>query len=137
MNYADRHLRCGWWFLLVYLFVGLFLEAVHGFKFGWYLDVGNEMRRLMFTLGHAHGTLLALVNIAAGLTLRTRPEFQLRPSVSFSLVWAAILLPAGFFLGGLMPYGGDPGIGVGLVPLGGILLLYGVARTAWDLTALK
>lgn len=66
MNFARRHLVCGWCFLHLYLFVGLLLEALHGFKFGWYLDVDNEMRRLMLTLGHAHGTLFALVNIAAG-----------------------------------------------------------------------
>jgi len=27
-------------------------------KIGWYLNVDQEMRRLMFTLAHAHGTLL-------------------------------------------------------------------------------
>ena len=136
-NFARRHLVCGWWLLLVYLSVGLLLEALHGFKFGWYLDVGNEMRRLMLTLGHAHGTLLALVNIAAGLTVKSAAPFQLRASASFCLAWAAILLPAGFFLGALMPHGGDPGIGVGLVPLGGFMLLYGVGRTAWDLARFK
>lgn len=134
---ARRHLLCGWWLLLVYLSVGLLLEALHGFKFGWYLDVGNEMRRLMLTLGHAHGTLLALVNIAAGLTVRSAAPFELRASASFCVVWAAVLLPAGFFLGALMPQGGDPGIGVGLVPIGGFMLLYGVGRTAWDLTRFK
>ena len=59
---ADRNLRFGWWSLLVFLCVGAVLEALHGFKIGWYVDVGNETRRLMFTLAHAHGTLLALVN---------------------------------------------------------------------------
>ncbi len=134
MNFARRHLVCSWWLLFVYLFVGLLLEALHGFKFGWYLDVNNEMRRLMLTLGHAHGTLLALVNIAMGLTLRSLSNFMLRPSASFCLVWAAVLLPAGFFLGALLPRGGDPGIGVGLVPIGGLMLLYGIARAALDLT---
>ncbi len=65
---ADRNLRFGWWSLLVFLSLGAVLEALHGFKIGWYVDVGNETRRLMFTLAHAHGTLLALVNIVAGLT---------------------------------------------------------------------
>ena len=83
------------------------LEALHGFKIGWYVDVGNETRRLMFTLAHAHGTLLALVNIAAGLTARMVERFTLRPSVSFALIWAALLLPAGFFLGGIVIYDGD------------------------------
>ncbi|PYL08423.1 MAG: hypothetical protein DME33_07455 [Verrucomicrobia bacterium] len=134
---ADRNLRFGWWSLLVFLCVGAVLEALHGFKIGWYVDVGNETRRLMFTLAHAHGTLLALVNVAAGLMVRTVERFTLRPSVSFALIWAAILLPAGFFLGGIVIYDGDPGLGVWLVPIGALLLFYGVARVAIDLSKLK
>ena len=64
MNYSIRHLRFGWWALTVYVCLGIVLETMHGFKIGWYLDVGNETRRLMFTLGHFHGTMLALVNVA-------------------------------------------------------------------------
>jgi len=137
MKNSDRNLRFGWWSLLVYLSLGLTLETLHGFKIGWYLDVGNEIRRLMFTLGHAHGTALALVSIAAGLTARNVSGFELRPSVSFALIWAAILLPGGFFLGGIVTYGGDPGLGVWLVPVGALLLFYGVARFAIDLSKLK
>ena len=134
---ADRNLRFGWWSLLVFLSLGAFLETMHGFKIGWYVDVGNETRRLMFTLAHAHGTLLALVNIAAGLTGRNVDRFSLRSSVSFALIWAAILLPAGFFLGGIVIYDGDPGLGVWLVPVGAALLFYGIARIAFDLRKLK
>ena len=133
---ADRNLRFGWWSLLVFLSLGAALETLHGFKIGWYVDVGNETRRLMFTLAHAHGTLLALVNIAAGLTGRNVDRFSLRPSVSFALIWAAILLPAGFFLGGIVIYDGDPGLGVWLVPIGALLLFYSVARVALDLSKL-
>ncbi len=131
---ADRNLRFGWWSLLIFLSLGAVLETLHGFKIGWYVDVGNETRRLMFTLVHAHGTLLALVNIAAGLTARIVERFTLRPSVSFSLIWAAILLPAGFFLGGIIIYDGDPGLGVWLVPIGAALLFYSIARIALDLS---
>src|SRR5436189_859218 len=134
---ADRNLRFGWWSLLVFLSLGAALETLHGFKIGWYVDVGNETRRLMFTLAHAHGTLLALVNIAAGLTGRNVDRFSLRPSVSFALIWAAILLPAGFFLGGIVIYDGDPGLGVWLVPIGALLLFYSVARVAIDLSKLN
>lgn len=133
MDNSNRNLRFGWWALLVYLSLGLTLETLHGFKIGWYLDVGNEMRRLMFTLGHAHGAALALVNIAAALSARNVKRFDLRPSVSFTLIWAAILLPVGFFLGGIVTYGGDPGLGVWLVPVGALLLFYGVARFVLDL----
>lgn len=134
---VHRNLRFGWWSLLVFLSLGGVLETLHGFKIGWYVDVGNETRRLMFTLAHAHGTLLALINIAAGLTARKVDRFELRPSVSFALIWAAILLPAGFFLGGIVIYDGDPGLGVWLVPVGAILLFYSVIRIALDLSKLK
>lgn len=134
MMNSDRNLRFGWWSLLVFLSLGGVLETLHGFKLGWYVDVGNETRRLMFTLGHAHGAGLALVNIAAGLTARNIKGFELRPSVSTALVWAAILLPGGFFLGGIIIYDGDPGLGIWLVPIGALLLFYGVARIALDLS---
>ena len=136
MYHSDRNLRFGWWSLLVFLCLGGVLETLHGFKVRWYVDVGNETRRLMFTLAHAHGTLLALINIAAGLTARKMDRFELRPSVSFALIWAAILLPAGFFLGGIVIYDGDPGLGVWLVPIGAVLLFYSVARVALDLSKL-
>ena len=131
---ADRNLRFGWWSLLVFLSLGAVLEALHGFKIGWYVDVKNDTRRLMFTLAHAHGTLLALVNIVAGLSGRIVERFTLRSSVSFALIWAAILLPAGFFLGGIVTYDGDPGLGVWLVPVGAALLFYSIARIALDLS---
>ena len=134
---AVRNLRFGWWSLRVFLSLGAVLETLQGFKVGWYLDVGNETRRLMFTLAHAHGTLLAVVNIVAGLSVRIAERFTLRSSVSFALIWAAILLPAGFFLGGVIIYDGDPGLGVWLVPIGAALLFYSIARIALDLSRRK
>ena len=137
MNTSDRQLRFGWWALLAYLSLGIVLETLHGFKVGWYLDVGHEMRRLMFTLAHAHGTLFALVNIAAGLTARSVKGFELAAPASWSLLGAALLLPAGFFLGGVVIHDGDPGLGILLVPVGALLLLYGVGRVARDLARMK
>ncbi|MBL9204390.1 MAG: hypothetical protein JNN01_04850 [Opitutaceae bacterium] len=133
MNVSDRHLRFGWWSLFTFLALGLVLESLHGLKFGWYLDVGYEMRRLMLTLSHAHGALFALVNIAAGLTLRTVKEFTLGKSASLSLIWGSVLTPAGFLLGGLFIHGGDPGIGIVLVPIGAVLLLLAVFSAARSL----
>ena len=133
LSVSDRHLRHGWWSLFVFLTLGVVLETLHGFKLGWYLNVDVEMRRLMFTLAHAHGTLLALVNIAAGLTLRSVKDFELTRPASLSLLWGAVLLPAGFFLGGLVIHDGDPGVGVILVPIGADLLLFGVGSAARSL----
>ena len=136
MKNSDRNLRFGWWALLIFLSLGGGLETLHGFKIGYYVDVGNDMRRLMFTLAHAHGTALGLVNIVAGLTARHFKNFDLRPSVSMSLIWAGILFPVGFFLGGVITYGGDPGLGIWLVPIAAVLLFYAVLRIAVDVTKL-
>jgi hypothetical protein len=42
-----------------------------------------------------------------------------------------VLLPTGFLLGGLFVYGGDPGVGVVLVPVGGALLVIALAQIVW------
>jgi hypothetical protein len=42
-------------------------------------------------------------------------------------------MPAGFFLGGVFIYAGDPGLGILLVPVGGILLFIAVFMTATEL----
>jgi hypothetical protein len=122
---SSRHLRFGWWALLVYAAFGLLLEALHGFKVAAYLDVSNETRRLMWRLAHTHGTLLAAINILYALTLRSaRPEpFHGTARVSAMLIAATVILPGGFLLGGVIVYAGDPGISVLLVPVGALLLL--------------
>jgi hypothetical protein len=130
MNDSTRHLRFGWWSLFAFLTLGVVLETLHGFKIGWYLDADADIRRLMFTLAHAHGTLLALVNIALGLTLRAVDGFTLSKSASRAISWGALILPVGFLLGGFFIHDGDPGFGVLLVPVGALLLVYGVGCAA-------
>ena len=131
-DYARRHLRFGWWSLLGFATLGLVLETLHGFKVRAYLDVTNDTRRLMWTLAHAHGTLLAVVHIAFGLCMATVPDIAGRHArlMWTSLVAASILLPGGFFLGGVAFYSGDPGLGVLLVPIGALLLLTAVFHAA-------
>ena len=128
-----RHLRFGWISLLVFLTLGVFLEAMHGFKVGWYLNAGEETRRLLLTLAHAHGVLLALVNVAFAATLASMPGLDPRAVriASPCLAASGILLPAGFLLGGLVTYGGDPGLGVFLIPPAALLLFVGVAVVAF------
>lgn len=128
---SRRHLRFGWWALCLFAAMGLTLEALHGLKAGAYLDVSNEPRRLMWTLAHAHGAVIAIINIVYGLTLesgaRTAGNFASR-----ALLASGVMLPLGFFLGGLIYYGGDPGLGIVLVPVGAILLLASLAAIARD-----
>lgn len=130
-----RHLRFGWWSLLTFLTLGAVLEGLHGFKIGWYLDVPNETRRLMWTLAHAHGTLISLINIVYGVTLWTVPgPHGALAAASRFLVAANVLLPMGFFAGGLFFHGGDPGLGILLVPAGAVALFLGVFIAARAVT---
>jgi hypothetical protein len=132
IDYARRHIRFGWWSLLVYATLGLILEALHGFKVRAYLDVSNDARRLTWTLAHAHGTLLALVNIVFGLMLRVAPDMSAgrEPLISPMLIGAAIVMPAAFFLGGVVFFEGDPGLAILLVPVGAFLLIAALFLTA-------
>jgi hypothetical protein len=135
-HYRRRHLRVGWWMLLFFLTLGITLESLHGFKIGWYLDVSNETRRLMWRLAHAHGALLGLVHIAFAATVSlVRADAKLWRVASPCLVAGGVLLPAGFFLGGVVIYGGDPGLGVLLVPAGAIFLFVAVLLSARAVTA--
>jgi hypothetical protein len=123
---ARLHLRLGWLWLALFIAIGLALEALHGLKVAAYLDLSQAPRRHMWTLAHAHGTLLGLVHLGLAATLHARPELIPRSDITLAsraLIAAGILLPLGFGLGGIAIHGGDPGLGVLLVPPGGLLLL--------------
>jgi len=131
-DYFAKHMKFGWWSLLVFMALGFFLEYLHGFKVGWYLNVGNEMRRLMFQLAHAHGTLFSILHIVFALTARSMPvsaDSWLRIA-SPLLMATSVLMPGGFFLGGVWIYDGDPGLGIFLVPIGAMTMFIAVFVTA-------
>lgn len=136
-TYTRRHLCFGWWALLCFLVLGIVLEGLHALKIGWYLNANNDTRRLMWTLAHAHGSLLGVVNIVFGLCLTVIPLEGCRSLTMSSrcLLAANVLLPAGFFVGGIFSIAGDPGVGIVLVPVGALLLLIGVLLMARASTA--
>jgi len=105
---------------------------MHGLKVGWYLEEPYEVRRLMWTLAHAHGTLLSLVHAVFALTIYVVPaELTRQRGVASPLLFAAsVLLPGGFFLGGCFIYAGDPGLGIWLVPMGALCLFTSVLLMA-------
>ena len=117
------HLKLGWVWLLLFATLGLVLEGLHGLKAGLYLDVGMETRRLMWTLAHTHGTLIGIVHLAFAMTLGRIDRLDSLGVASHALVAAGVLLPIGFFLGGVVTYGSDPGLGVLLVPIGALSLI--------------
>jgi hypothetical protein len=132
---VRRHLRWGWITLLVFLTLGLGLETLHGFKVQAYLSVVNETRRLMWTLAHAHGALLGLAHLGFAFSIHSTPAWTswTRAFASYSLLAASVLMPGGFLLGGIWVYAGDPGLGILLVPVGGILLFAAVLSAALSL----
>jgi len=132
LKLRRRHLKFGWYALLGFLALGAFLEGLHGFKASFYLDVTHETRRLMWRLAHAHGTLLALVNIAFALSLEAlndKSPARLRFAAACLLV-GSLLVPLGFFAGGVFAENGDPALFVLLVPLGALLLFLGIFQVA-------
>ena len=100
---THRHFSTGWWGLLFFLSMGLGLELLHGFKADFYLDVSSETRRHLWTLSHAHGGLISLVHIGFAATTAQFQDWR-----GIDRLWAArcltaalVLVPGGFFLGGL------------------------------------
>ncbi len=128
MDLSARHYAFGWRTLLVFLTLGLVLETLHGLKVDWYLSTSVVTRRQMWTLAHAHGALLGLINIAFAAYVPWHLENRgpLHRWSSPTLILATILLPGGFLLGGIDVHAGDPGIGIFLVPVGGLSLLVAI-----------
>jgi hypothetical protein len=83
---------------------------------------------MLWRLAHAHGALLSVLTIAYALGVAAfpgTPPARVR-LVAKLLLTATIVLPGGFFLGGLVVHGGDPGLGIVLAPLGAVALVAGV-----------
>lgn len=120
----------GWFLLAVSLPLGLTLEALHAMKVQVYL--GSAMRREMWTLAHAHGNLLGLLLIVFALAApRFLPDESRRRRIGRTNALGAVLMPLGFFLGGVLNHEGDPSLAVVLVPAGGLLLLVGLLASGF------
>lgn len=126
---ATRHLRLGWWGLALFVVLGAGLELLHASKAPFYLDAGHETTRLLLRLAHAHGTGLSIVNIVYGLTAQSRPKTATH-FASACFTSALVLLPVGFFAGGIGAFRGDPGLGILLVPAGAVALVAGIVAAA-------
>jgi hypothetical protein len=123
-----KTLRAGWLLLAISLPFGVTLEALHGFKVQAYL--ASDMRREMWRLAHAHGTLLGILCLVSGLLAEAHIAEAVRPRVLAMIRWGAVLMPLGFFLGGVLNSEGDPSLGILLVPVGALLLVVALVRVA-------
>jgi hypothetical protein len=125
---VRRTLSTGWWLLAVSLPLGVTLEALHGFKVEAYL--ASQTRRELWRLAHAHGTLLGILCLVFGALAERHIAPSVRRGVARQLAWGAILMPLGFFFGGILNTEGDPSLGIVLVPVGAGLLFVALARAA-------
>jgi hypothetical protein len=123
-----KTLRTGWLLLAISLPFGVTLEGLHGFKVQAYL--ASEMRREMWRLAHAHGTLLGMLCLVSAAIGEAHVPASIRPRVMAMIRWGAVLMPLGFFLGGVLNSEGDPSLGILLVPPGALLLVVALVRVA-------
>jgi hypothetical protein len=123
-----KTLRAGWLLLAISLPLGVTLEALHGFKVQAYL--ASEMRREMWRLAHAHGTLLGILCLVFAALAEAHVPEAIRGRVAAMIRWGAVLMPLGFFLGGILNSEGDPSLGILLVPVGALLLVVALVRVA-------
>jgi hypothetical protein len=67
--------------------------------------------------------------VSAALAEAYIPD-SIRPRVMAAIRWGAVLMPLGFFLGGVLNSEGDPSLGILLVPVGALLLVIALVRVA-------
>src|SRR5205809_1078745 len=82
-----KTLRAGWLLLAIALPFGVTLETLHGFKVQAYL--ASEMRREMWRLAHAHGTLLGILCLVSAALAEAHVPPAIRPRVTAMAVAAA------------------------------------------------
>lgn len=116
-----------WLSLAFWMAAGLLLEGLLAYRSPAYLL--DPMRRELFRLAHAHGTALNLVMLVAGLYL-SRGLIS-PPNIALGMLRLGVIaMPVGFLLGGIWHTETDPGFGVLLAPVGGLMIIFGVIAAA-------
>jgi len=117
MKFTKTQFCFAW--ICLWIFFGLLLDSFMGMKQLFYLS--DPVRREMWRLAHTHGTLMTLVFLAY-VHFRGIAK-KLHENMMFI---GALLMPVGFFLGGILTTEIDPFVGVFLVPIGGLLFVLGM-----------
>ncbi|MBS1796268.1 MAG: hypothetical protein JSS81_20620 [Acidobacteria bacterium] len=124
---ARRVAQQAWISLAFWFAFGLFLEGLIGFRSPAYLQ--DPVRRELFRLAHTHGTVLGLFLLIVGLYLR-KNLVALPKLVVRAVQLGVVLMPLGFLLGGVKHTETDPNALVFLVPVGGLLIIFGIVALA-------
>jgi peptidoglycan/LPS O-acetylase OafA/YrhL len=125
----ETHLRASLVLVAVFLATGLWLEAMYGLRAEGWID--DSLRREFLRLGHAHGGLLGLLNLALAWSLeRLGTPLGWANKIRLAALLGALLVGLGFILGGLLHGPTDPGPPILAVPAGAMLLLCALVATA-------
>lgn len=126
---AARHLRLSLAATALFLALGLGLEAMLGLRAQGVLD--DPLRRELLRLGHAHGAILGLLNVALALAMeRLGTAAAWATRIRLAALVGALAVGLGFVGGGLWHGPTDPGPLVLAVPAGAILLASALVATA-------
>jgi hypothetical protein len=126
---GDRHLRLSLACIAAFLAMGLVLEAMYGLRAQAWMD--DDLRREFLRLGHAHGGLLGVLNVALGwamVRLQTPQEWARR--IRVAALGGAVAVGLGFIGAGLWHGPTDPGPLVLVVPAGAMSLLTALVALA-------
>ena len=125
----QTHLRASLWSLAAFLGMGMWLEAMFGLRVSGVLD--DPLRREFLRLGHAHGGLLAMLNVGLAWALERLGTPRAWATRIRLASWSgALCVGLGFVGGGLWHGPTDPGPLVLFVPAGALMLVASLVATA-------
>ena len=134
INREEKHRNSSlaaqaWFGLLFWMSMGLLFEGLIGFRSPVYLQ--DPLRRELFRLAHAHGTVLSILLLVVNLYLAKGLIAPPRAAVR-ALQAGVLIMPLGFLLGGAWHYESDPNFLIFLAPVGGLLIIFGIAASAFS-----
>lgn len=125
----QLHLRLALLSTAMFLAAGLGLEALLGLRDEGFM--ADTLRRELLRLGHAHGALLSLVNVALAWAMeRLQTPDPWAQRIRVAALGGALLVGLGFAGGGLWHGPTDPGPLVLMVPAGALMLLPAIVAIA-------
>ena len=95
----------------------------------------NDLQRTYFRAGHAHAGVLVILGLVVMLLMAEAEVDGVLAALSSGVLWAAILMPAGFFLSVIGRHPGKPNRLRFLIVAGGIVLTVGLLSAGIGLIA--
>lgn len=117
----------GWLSLALWMSFGLLIESLMAYKSPSYLD--DPLRRELFRLAHAHGSLFGVVLVIAAMWARSTGVTPSALAV-LALRFGSVVMPVGFLFAGVWHPESDPGLAIWLVPSGAVPLIFGLISIA-------